>query len=63
MRQPCAVMVGMRNKEHLRFMLQPPKRITMDNPVAVALKIRAHIAGLFVNGSAFTVSRFAGKFA
>ena len=36
-------MIPLRREEALRFMFQPPERFRMQNPVAIALKIRAQI--------------------
>ena len=37
-------MVAFRRQEYLRFVFQPPERLAVQNPVAVALEIRAQVA-------------------
>ena len=42
--QPRAVVVAARRHEHLGLVLEPPKRLAVHDPVAVALKRRAQAA-------------------
>jgi len=46
MREPGAEVVATRRDEHLRLVLQPPERLAVHDPVAVALKRRAQRAVL-----------------
>src|SRR5919107_259204 len=39
-REPGAVMVALRRDENLRLVLEPPERLRVDDPVAVALERR-----------------------
>ncbi len=43
-REPRAVVVALGRDEHLRLVLQPPERLAVDDPVAVALQRRAQAA-------------------
>jgi hypothetical protein len=55
-RKSRAVMVALRRKKNLRFVLEPTKRLTMHDAVAVALKFRAHKRGRYVNLPSLRVS-------
>ena len=41
-RQPRAVVIALRRDEHLRLVLEPPERLAVHDPVAIALERRAH---------------------
>ena len=45
-REPRAVVVALRRHEHLRLVLEPPERLAVHDPVAVALERRAQRAVL-----------------
>ena len=45
-REARAVVIALRREEHLRLVLQPPERFSMDDAVAVVLKRRPHIVFL-----------------
>jgi hypothetical protein len=42
-RQPRAVMVAGRRKEHLRLVLQAPEGLAVDNPVSIVLERRSDV--------------------
>ena len=62
-REPRAVVVGVRDKEHLRLVLQPAERPAVDYPVPVALEVRADIVRSLRKLAAAGVGCLAGKFA
>ena len=43
-REPSPVVVALGGDEHLRLVLQPPERLRVGDPVAIALKRRPHLA-------------------
>ena len=43
--QPCAIVVALRSQKNLRLPLQPPKRLAVQDTVAVALIDRTQITG------------------
>ena len=47
-RHAGAEVISFRRKKDLRLVFQPQKRLAVDDAVAVALKIGAHAAGLFL---------------
>src|SRR5437588_950215 len=50
MREPGAVMVAGRRDEHLRLVLQAPKRLAVDDSVAIALERSSQAAGRLLQG-------------
>ena len=48
MREPGAEVVALRGDEHLGLLLEPAKRLAVNDPVAVALEGRAQRAVLVV---------------
>ena len=47
MGQPGAVMIPFRREKDLRFLLQPPKRLAVDDPVPVPLEAGPHLVRCF----------------
>ena len=45
--EPGAVEVALRREEHLRFLLEPPERLAVDDPVTVPLEHRTDRVLLF----------------
>ena len=43
-RQARSVVVASRRDEHLRLVIEPPERLAVDDPVAIALKRRPQAA-------------------
>ena len=43
MRQPGPIMIPLRRQKHLRLILEPPKRLRMNNPIPVSLINRPDI--------------------
>ena len=60
-RQPGAVVVALRREEDLRLVLEAPERLGVEDPVAVALEIRAQRAGLLGQGAAPARGRRAAR--
>lgn len=61
-RKSGAVMVALGRKKNLSLMLEPAKSLAVQNPVAVALKIRAEIIRFERLRASFGIFRFSGVF-
>ena len=59
-RQPRAIVIAGRREEHLGLVLQAAERLAVDDPVAVALKRRAHVVFRLVSQAAARLGAFRG---